>query len=303
MGISLKRCGVVGCGAMGSGIAKSLLKAGYRVAVYDVRCETALKLAEAGAVYCGNVQDLVKRSRVVITSLPSPEVLSDVLAGERGIFSYLHEGSYVLDMGTTDVELTRRLHRTAKEKGIAFLDCPVSGGPAKAHSGTLTIMVGGEKAQYDAVLPVLNAVGETIQYVGKSGSGQVVKLCNNIVVAGTIVLLCEAFLTAEREGVPSDTVGQVLKTGSGGSNALSVFGPNMINRDYHNVLFMLGHMAKDVRLFYQMTKTLHIPAQLSSVVHTLFEQAVEDGKTHLDTAGIMSLFEEWINKNEKGKEA
>lgn len=293
MSSSLEQCGVVGCGAMGSGIAKSLLKAGFDVSVYDSHRDAAQKLTAAGAVCCDNVWELARKSRVVITSLPSPEALSNVLEGEQGILSYLNEGSYVLDMGTTGVKITQQLHRAAKERGIAFLDCPVSGGPAKANSGTLSIMVGGEKEKFNSILPVLKAVGETIRYVGKSGSGQVVKLCNNIVVAGTIVLLSEAFLTAEKEGVPPEMVAQILKTGSGGSNALSVFGPNLVNRNYDNVLFMLGHMTKDIRLFLQMAETQRIPTRLSSVVNTLFEHAVERGKSKLDTAGIMTVLEEW----------
>jgi 3-hydroxyisobutyrate dehydrogenase-like beta-hydroxyacid dehydrogenase len=229
--------------------------------------------------------------KYLLTSLPTPGILEEVLTGEAGALHVMGQGTYVLDMSTTDVETTRRLNGYAKEKGITFFDCPVSGGPQGADLGTLTIMVGGDAEKYQNVQPVLQAVGKEIRYIGESGSGQVVKLCNNMVVAGITVLLSETFLTGGKAGVDVHTIAEVMQLGSAQNRVLSVFGPNLMEGTHDHVIFMLNHMAKDIELYMNLAKQGEIPHMVSSVVHQLFQAARKEGKGEMDTTAVSQVLE------------
>lgn len=288
----MKKVGVIGCGAMGRGMVKNLVQQGYEVYVFDVDKACVSAAASLGATAAMTVSELGGAVQVVLTSLPTTAILADTLAGEEGVLSTLEPGSFILDMGTTDVEVTRKLYERALARNVGFLDCPVSGGPQGADQGTLTIMAGGDEAAFAHVLPVLEAIGQEILYIGRSGSGQVVKLCNNMVVAGINVLLSEAFLTGVKAGVPVETIAEVMQKGSGQSKVLSVFGPNLLQGSYDRVIFMLNHMAKDVDLYMQLAKGGGVPSFMGSLVQQMFELAKQQGKGTMDTTAVGQMLEE-----------
>ncbi|CEG28627.1 NAD(P)-dependent oxidoreductase [Bacillus sp. B-jedd] len=287
--------GVIGCGLMGSGIAKNLLKQGFGVLVYDINQDAVKELAGLGAVSCTSPAEMAGGVDYLILSLASPAVIREILVdGEKGVLSRLKKGSFVLDMSTNEVKLTRELHESAAELGVSFFDCPLSGGPEGAANGTLTIMVGGNEEEFRAILPVLQAVGKHIEYVGKSGAGQTVKLCHNMVVAGVIALLSEAFLTGERSGVAKDKLAGILQKGSGQTRAMDVFGVNILDESFDNVKFSLANMAKDVHLYRQLAEDSNISTFVSEMTHQLFHLGKNKGKGQQDSSAVYRVLEEMM---------
>ncbi|HET7657342.1 MAG TPA: NAD(P)-dependent oxidoreductase [Bacillales bacterium] len=281
--------GVVGCGAMGAGMVENLLRNGFEVFIYDPDEGKMKTLEREGAVPGENVQSVAKEVKFLLTSLPRTDILMDVLYGEKGAFNAMESGTYVLDMGTTDVEATRQAYEKAREKGIAYFDCPVSGGPEGSRNGGLTIMVGGREEAFPQIRQVLEAIGKQIHYIGESGAGQIVKLCNNMVVAGITVLLSEAFLTGSKAGVAPRKIAEVMQAGSAGTRVMDVFGGNLLAETYENVLFMLNHMSKDIDLYLKLAKQCGGAHFISDGVDELYRLAKMNGKGELDSTAVAEV--------------
>ena len=289
----MKSVGVVGCGLMGQGLAKNLLKNGYTVFVCDINEQAVQNLVDIGAIKTKNVKALAQEVDFMILSLPSPKIIKQLMLDvEKGAFNAMQPGSSILDMSTNDVELTRELHEYAKVHKIEFFDCPLSGGPAGAEDGTLTIMVGGNKKAFPSILPVLRAVGKKIEYVGSSGSGQTVKLCNNMVVGGVITLLSEALLTGEKAGVSKEKMASILQKGSGQTRVMDVFGSNILEQNFENIKFSLSHLKKDINLYQKLAEHHQIPTLISQPVQQLFSTAYNKGKGQLDSTAVYEIFTE-----------
>lgn len=293
----MKNIGVVGCGLMGFGIASTLLKNDYNVHVYDISDDPVQKLVKKGAIRAENVKKLAQDVEIMILSLPSPSLIKQLLTDkEQGAFSVMKNGTHILDMSTNDVEMTRQLNKSAKELGIEYFDCPLSGGPEGANNGTLTIMVGGSEQAFPKVLPVLETVGSNIEYVGESGAGQIVKLCNNVVVGGIISLLSEALITGEKAGVPKEKIASILQKGSGQTRVMDVFGPNMIQDTFNDVKFSLANMMKDMNLYRNLAEIVQIPTVSSQSAHQLFQIASYNGKGHQDSTAVYEVVKQLQTK-------
>lgn len=284
--MGMKNIGLIGCGAMGKGIAKNLVKNGYRVFAYDPDQQALAICTEHGAYPQASPFEVGKQADVVITSLPDPKIVKDVLLGDHGIFAALKPGSFVLDMSTIDPKTAQDAYQFAKEKDIHFFDCPLSGGPTGADSGTLTIMVGGDEAYINDILPILHSVGKDIFLLGSSGSGQVAKLCHNMLVATITTALGEAFAVGEKAGVPRKQLAEVIQSGSAHNRVLSVFGENIVKDSYEHVLFSLQHMNKDVHLFAETAQYFAQPAPIGMLVSDIYQTAMEKGKGELDSSAI-----------------
>src|SRR5699024_11314696 len=164
----------------------NLLKNNYDVTIYDVNEKAMIPLVEKGATQAKTVVSLAKNVDVLLLSVPSPEIIKQLLLNE--VFQAMQEKSFIMDMSTNDVEVTRQLANKADKYGITFFDCPMSGGPEGANEGTLSLMVGGNKQVYPKIVPVLEAIGKHIEHIGENEAGQNVKLCNARVVGGIISL-------------------------------------------------------------------------------------------------------------------
>ena len=281
---------MIGCGAMGAGMVKNLLKNGFEVTTFDPDPAKQDQMMKLGAKPVSLPVMDASSIDVVLLSLPTSLLVEETL---MTLLPHLKKDTFVLDMSTTDVGVTKRLSGLAQEAGVYYLDCPVSNGPAGANDGTLTIMVGGEEHAFQSVLPVLQSIGKEIRYIGSSGSGQVVKLCNNMMVAGIMVLLSETLLTGAKNGVDPNKIAELMSIGSAQNKVLSVFGPNLLNDTHDDVKFFLGHMTKDINLYSSMSREVHSPALLSSVVEQLYEVAKAQGKGHLDTSAVGQVVE-WM---------
>ena len=282
--------GLIGCGAMGQGIARNLLKAGHNVLIHDAMSKSRELLEGEGAEFV-EIKTISANVDHLFLSLPSTQILENALLGDD-VLSSLPKGAMIFDLGTTDVETTRMIHEKAEETGVYYLDCPVSGGPAGAESGTLTILVGGSDAIFPEARAILENVGEQIVYVGGSGTGQAVKLCNNMIVAGITALLSETMVTANNYGVSNRQLADIIQQSSGQNKVLDVFGENLINEEFDNILFFLGHMSKDLELYMNLSKESKTPQFVSSIVSQLYRTALKQGKGTLDSTAVYSVISE-----------
>ncbi len=284
--------GVIGIGAMGKGMIGSLLAKGYQVIAYDPVPAAKDWAKERGAQVALSPADVGRTASVVITSLPGPAIVEQVLLGEDGLYSTLASGSYVLDASTIDPATAKRLHAVGLQKGISFFDCPVSGGPAGSAAGTLTIMVGGDESKLPDITPYLQGIGKDIFYMGDSGSGQVAKLCHNSVVAVITAALGEAFTVGAKAGVDPHKLAAVMDKGSAHNRVLSVFGPNILYGTYEKTVFSLDHMHKDLQLYAQAAREQQVPVLVGGTVVQLYEAAKAQGKGAWDSSAVCSVTEE-----------
>lgn len=283
----MKRIGFVGVGAMGRGMVKNLLRAGFQVIAHDVSAEAMNAVSGLGAIATTDLVEVARGTDVVCLSLPGPR---EVVSVVEGILPYASPGTCIVDMSTIDPGTTRRLARMCSDRGLQFLDAPVSGGPGGADQGTLTIMVGGDEGAYHNIQPLLRAMGKNIFYMGSSGMGQVVKLAHNLLVAAITVALGEAFQVAEKAGLSPQLAAQVFGKGVGRSGTLEVFGPNIINKKYP-ALFALKHMHKDLSLYMRMAEEAGVPCLIGSLVHQLYRSAMAKGWGELDHSAVCRVVE------------
>lgn len=292
----MNNIGLVGCGVMGKGICKNLINSGYQVNIHDNYSIWKEEMTEYGAVFIDSLQEFAQKNNIIFLSLPSPEVLKKVLNGENGILSHASPESIIIDLGTTDTITTRNMQQKAASKNIKYLDCPVSGGPSGAENGSLTIMVGAEEEDYHSSLNILELIGADITHIGPPGSGQVVKLANNTLVAGIISLLSEVMITSKAEGVEPEVVAGIIRKSSGNNKVLEVFGQNLIDQNHSNVLFSLSNMAKDIKLYSEIASQNDLYQPISSNINQLCKLGLQLNKGALDTTALYSLL---VRQNEE----
>jgi 2-hydroxy-3-oxopropionate reductase len=217
-----ERVGFVGLGIMGKPMATNLMDAGYKLTVHNRSPEKANELGEAGASVANSPKEVAENADIIITMLPDSPQVSEVVAGEEGVLEGITEGSLIVDMSTISPVVTEELSEAVKEKGASMLDAPVSGGDVGAIEGTLSIMVGGEEADFHRAKPLFEAMGKTITHVGPVGAGQVTKAANQVVVALTIEAVCEALVLGSAGGVAPEKILDVLSGGLAGNKVMEV---------------------------------------------------------------------------------
>src|SRR5215207_3302497 len=227
-----EKVGFIGLGIMGKPMARNLMEAGYELTVHNRSPEKAEELGEEGANVAATPREVAEKSDVIITMLPDSPQVREVVAGEDGVLEGVKEGSLVVDMSTISPVVTEELAEAVKEKGASMLDAPVSGGDVGAIEGTLSIMVGGDEGDFERARPLFEAMGKTVNHVGPSGAGQVVKAANQIVVALTIEAVSEALVLGSKSGVAPEKVLEVLSGGLAASKNLEVKGEKLVSHDF-----------------------------------------------------------------------
>lgn len=226
------RVGFIGLGMMGRPMASNLMRAGYELVVYNRSQGAVNELVAKGAEPACNPREVAEKSEVVVTILPEAPDVERVLAGENGIFEGVRGGALIVDMSTILPVVATRLAREAAEREVEMLDAPVSGGDLGAREGTLSIMAGGSAAGFERARPLFEAMGKTVVHVGPAGTGQLMKACNQIVVALTTEALSEALVLASKAGVAPEKVLQVLSGGLASNQIIEVRGPRLLKRDF-----------------------------------------------------------------------
>ena len=288
-----KKIGVIGVGAMGSGMVGVLRSHDYAVTVFDVNNEAVKAVEQQGAIPALSPEAIGKASDVVITSLPSPQAFEETVLGENGLLKGLRPGAYIIDMSTIDPVTTRSVHAAAASAGVRTLDAPVSGGPQGAATGTLAIMVGGETADYEACLEILNLLGKKVFHVGPIGAGQTVKICNNALAAVHTVALGEVLLTGVKAGVDLKVLTDVFRSSSGNCWILENFFPKTVLRgQYEPPLFALDLMRKDVNMYMKTAEALKVPSIMSAVAYQFYTAGQSTGKGGKDHTAVVQMVEE-----------
>lgn len=243
----MKKIGFVGLGIMGKSMTRNLMKAGYELHIFARTRAKVEDVIREGAIFHPSVGECVEEVEAMISIVGYPADVEEVYFGEKGILNSAKPGTYVIDMTTSSPKLAKRIYESAKEKGIHALDAPVTGGDTGAKNGTLSILVGGDKADYEACHAVFEAVGTNINYEGGPGCGQHTKMANQIMIAGTLSGVCEAMSYAKAQGLNLQTLLDSVATGAAGSKQLDAFGEKIMNGDYAPGFFM-KHFIKDMNL-------------------------------------------------------
>lgn len=286
-----RRIGIIGLGIMGYPIALNLIHAGFEVTGYSRSGSRMGLLVEAGGRTARSLSEAVEGADIVITVLPdSPDVVG-VLSGHNGVLATLPRGSVVIDFSTIRPEVAIRLATEGASRGVAVLDAPVSGGEQGAIDGSLSVMVGGDFVSYQAVGPVLNAVGTTVVYVGPSGSGQIVKAANQLIVAGTIELLAEAIVFLEAHDVDMGAALKAIGSGLAGSTLLERKGAAMLSRSFDPGFRVKLH-DKDLRILVEAAAAAGAVVPIGAVVAQLLASLKARGHGDLDHSALLILVQE-----------
>ena len=280
--------GFVGLGRMGLPMARNLLRSGYSLAVYNRSREPVKALAKEGAYAAGSPREVAERAEVVLLSLPGPSEVLQVLFGERGLAEGLAEGKMVIDTSTTDPATAKEAYARFREMGVGFLDAPVSGGPEGAERATLTFMVGGEREVFERSREILNRLGKNIFYVGPPGSGQAVKLVNQILVGLHTIATAEACLFAETLGLDHEKVYEIIKTSAGDSFIFRRAYMQMARR-----LFTEGWQTyliqKDLGLVLRTAEGSSLPMPATALARQLYSSASRAGYEKKDSATLVEV--------------
>src|SRR3954452_21763613 len=286
-----ERVAFLGLGIMGWPQAANVANAGFDLTVWNrTRTRAEQFSAEHGSHIAASAAEAAEGADVTITMVPDVPEVEEVMFGERGAAAGLREGSLAIDMSTIAPEASIAIGRRLREQRVGFLDAPVSGSRPKAEDGTLTIMVGGEAADFERAKPVLEAMGQLVVHVGPQGQGSVVKLINNTLAAVNAAALGEALLLARREGVDTGPPRRVVAASSGASTMLALKAGPMLEHDYEP-LFKLEHMLKDVRHYLDEARRRGAPTELGSAAERLYAWSDRNGMGEQDFAAVMSAVE------------
>jgi len=286
--------GFIGLGIMGKPMVKNLLKSGYKVSFFARRKKVIDEISAIGGIYIKNISDLPKSCKVIILNLPKSNDVHNIVLGERGLYKNILPDTTLIDMSTISPDVTVEIADKLKVKKSYMIDAPVSGGEIGAINGNLSIMVGGQKKIFNRVLPILSVLGENITYIGKSGSGQITKACNQILVAGTLVAVSEVLLMAKKSGCNLNLVREALMGGFANSKILEVHGNRMISSDYKPGFKSKLHL-KDLDIALNIAKDLNINLKGTKYSRKLMHQSVVDKKQEKDSSVIHEIIKK-INK-------
>ncbi len=282
--------GFIGLGIMGRPMSKNLIKAGYSLVVYDIVEESVREIVAAGAKRGNSSREVAAQSDVVITMLPDTPDVEKVALGPGGVMEGIRPGSIYVDMSTISPVMAQKIAEVGKERGVRVLDAPVSGGDVGAQKGTLSIMVGGDEATFNEVLPIFGAMGKAT-LCGGPGAGQVVKACNQILVGVTIAGVAEALTLGAKAGVDPAKIVEVLSGGLARCGVLENRGKRIVARDFQPGFRCRLHY-KDMRIIMAAGQAYGVPLPVSSIVHELFKRMVVAGRGEYDHSGLITTIEE-----------
>jgi len=288
------RVGFIGLGIMGKPMARHLLEAGHVLTVHNRSRAAVEELVAQGAAEANSPAEVARASEVVFTCLPNSPDVELVALGPQGIVQGLQPGAIYVDMSTISPVVTKRVAAAIAARGATMLDAPVSGGQIGAENATLSIMVGGEEAAFQKVLPLLQAMGRNIVYIGASGAGQVAKAANQIVVGLTHEAIAEALVLAAKAGVDPARVVQAISGGAARCWALENRAPRVIKRDFEPGFYAAYHL-KDLGIALDAAADVGAVLPVTAVVRELYRSLVSNGEGRLDHSAIIRVIERLSN--------
>ena len=285
------KVGFIGLGIMGKPMARNLMEAGYGLVVYNRSWAAVEELAGKGAETAGSPKEVAEACNTVITMLPDSPQVEEVVTGENGVLEGVTEGTLLVDMSTISPVVTEKLAQKAREMGASMLDAPVSGGETGAEAATLSIMVGGSQEDFERAKPLFDVMGKTIVRVGESGTGQVVKACNQIVVALTIEAVSESLVLGSKAGASPAKVIQVLSGGLAGNKVMEAKSENFLKHEF-NPGFRLELHRKDLGIALAAGREYGVPLPVTAIVDQVLEALVAKGSGGEDHSAMLMFIED-----------
>jgi 3-hydroxyisobutyrate dehydrogenase len=285
---SKPRIGFIGLGIMGQHMAAHLLAAGHSLAVYNRSPDKAASLVAKGAVACANPAEVARQSDVIITMVGYPSDVEQVWLGAEGVIAHARH-ALLIDMTTSSPALAKRLAEESAKAGHQAIDAPVSGGDVGARDAKLSIMVGGEASAFDKALPILQLMGANIVHMGGAGAGQHTKMSNQIVIASTIMGVCEGLAYAKGAGLDPAALLQCIGGGAAGGFQLNVMGARIAKGDFAPGFF-IEHFLKDLGIALAEAKNMGIDLPGASLARKLYNEMAEKGLGRLGTQALFQLY-------------
>jgi 3-hydroxyisobutyrate dehydrogenase len=285
--------GFIGLGNMGLPMAQNLVKAGHAVNGFDLSEYAAERLAVGGGRRANSVPEACGDAEVVITMLPAGEQVREVYLSAEGVLAAVAEGALLIDCSTIDVETARAVAQAAESEGLDMIDAPVSGGVSGAQAASLTFMVGGSDAAFERARPMLERMGKTIVHAGGAGNGQAAKICNNMILGASMIVVAEAFLLAEKLGLDAQRLFDISSKSSGQCWSMTSYCPvpgpvptSPANRDY-KAGFTAAMMLKDLNLAQAAARAARAATPLGAGAAAVYERFVDSGGGNVDFSGII----------------
>jgi 2-hydroxy-3-oxopropionate reductase len=286
-----EQIGFIGLGIMGKPMALNLCQAGYTLWVHARRPEMMIPLTTVGATACSSPQKVAEQANIIITMVSDTPDVEQVILGDHGIIHGASPGKLVIDMSTIAASTTRHIATTLAAQGIEFLDAPVSGGETGAITGTLSIMIGGNAAQFDRALPLFKILGQNIVHIGDHGAGQIAKTCNQVLGVQTLFAVGEALILAKAAGVDPAKVRTALLGGFAGSRILEIHGQRMLDHNFQPGFKIKLHQ-KDMRIALQTAHELGLALPGAALATQYLNAAMGTGQGESDSAAIVLVQEQ-----------
>ncbi len=281
----------IGTGVMGAPMCGHLLAAGHQVAVFSRTKTKAQPLLDQGATWAASPAEAARDAAVAFTMVGFPQDVREVYLGADGLLQGLAPGAIAVDMTTTSPTLAQEIYARAREQGVATLDAPVSGGDVGARNATLAIMAGGDRSAFDATMPLFATLGKTIVYEGPAGAGQHTKLCNQIVIAGTMIGVCESLIYGQRAGLDMKQVLAAIGGGAAACWTLSNLAPRVLDRNF-DPGFYVDHFVKDMGLALEESRRMGLTLPGLTLVHQIYQRVQKLGHGQKGTHALMLALEE-----------
>ncbi|MDR3183032.1 MAG: NAD(P)-dependent oxidoreductase [Planctomycetaceae bacterium] len=290
----MRTIGWIGTGIMGCAMAGHILKAGYPLFVFNRTKNKAQPLLDRGAVWCQSPREVAENAGVVFHIVGYPADVREVILGQNGTLNGMQPDSerkgIIVDMTTSSPELAVEIEAECRKRDVVSLDAPVTGGDVGAKNAALSIMLGGDKAAADELMPVWNVLGKTVVYHGPAGSGQHAKMVNQTLLAGNMLGLCEALVYAHGAGLDLEKVLQSISTGAAGSWALSNMAPRILRGDYAPG-FIIEHFVKDLRIVLAEAKRMNLQLRAAELAEQLYAAAEAQGYAKSGSQALYKVLE------------
>ncbi len=291
----MKRIGFIGLGTMGKPMAMNLIRKGYDLRVYNKTTSKTDECIQLGAKLALSPREATEHADVVITMVTHDEVLKDIFFREDGILQATSAGQTIIDCSTVSAQTSQELYATLRERGVHYLDAPVTGSKPAAESGTLAFMVGGNHEIYEQHQDLFMTMGKKIFYFGPTGSGSYAKIAHNTIVGINAAALIEGAALAVKSGIDLDLFLQIVQLGGANSKQAELRSQKMLERDFDN-LFSTKLMLKDLQLASQLTRELQLPAPVLAATANIYQMALSKGLGDEDLLSIMKCYEDWMNQ-------
>lgn len=291
--------GFIGLGIMGKPMVRNLLSGGYQVHVYSIYEPDVAEIQKDGAIAEKSAFEVARQADITIIMVPDTPHVKEVILGETGLIKALKSGKVVIDMSTISALATKELAEAVKSTGARMLDAPVSGGDKGAIGGSLSIMVGGEKEVFERCRPIFELLGKRITHVGGNSMGQVVKSCNQVLAASTVLAMGEALVLGTKAGADPEKIVEVLSAGYARCGALDIRGSHILKGDFQPG-FKSKLQYKDLGLAMELSRGIDAPMPVTSITHEFYKSCMAKGLGDEDHTNVIRLIEEMAGVEVRG---